>query len=116
MLTLFLLLALESSVPAADIDAICKGAAVASLPEDAAKAARGCQSDEASARDMLRRQWGGFTAAAKDECSTSPGMQFSYVELLTCLQMQNVSKFENTPAQALEPKPSEPIDQAAPKP
>jgi hypothetical protein len=110
MLTLFLLLALETSVPVVDIDGICLGAAVASLPEDSARAKQGCRADESSARDILRRQWGAFPAAARDECSMTSGEQFSYVELLTCLQMQNVGKFERAPTGG------DPVVKAAPEP
>jgi hypothetical protein len=94
MLVMFLLAALGSSIPQADINKICKSAGDASLPEDRAVAMRGCVGDETSARDQLRRDWGNkYTAADKSNCAPTPSMQFSYVELLTCLEMQRGGNF-----------------------
>ena len=59
------------------------------LPEDRATALRGCVGDETPARDQLRREWGRYSAADKGNCASTPEMQFSYVELLTCLEMQH---------------------------
>ena len=58
MLVMFLLAALGSSIPQADINKICESARVDSLPEDRVTAMRGCVGDETSARDELRRDWG----------------------------------------------------------
>jgi hypothetical protein len=109
MLVMFLLAALGSSIPQADINKICESARVDSLPEDRVTAMRGCVGDETSARDELRRDWGKkYSAADKSNCASTPGMQFSYVELLTCLQMQHGGNFT--------PPPSTPRSPAAAKP
>ena len=92
MLMIFLLATL-GPVPSANIDKICQTAQVDSLPEDRANALRGCKTDEASARDQLKREWGRFSAADKANCVETPGMKFSYVELLTCLEMQRGGSF-----------------------
>ena len=63
MLVIFLLASLASSIPAADINKICASAQVDALPEDRAKALRGCVGDETSARDQIKREWNRFTAA-----------------------------------------------------
>jgi hypothetical protein len=111
MLVMFLLAALGSSIPQADINKICESARVDSLPEDRVTAMRGCVGDETSARDELRRDWGKkYSAADKSNCASTPGMQFSYVELLTCLEMQRGGNF--VPSQAgstlQTPKPPSP--------
>ncbi len=118
MVVMFLLAALGASIPQADINGICESAKVDSLPEDRVTAMRGCVGDETSARDQLRREWGHYSAADKNNCASTPGMQFSYVELLTCLEMQRGGNFgggsslaapptrpTTTPPPTLEPKP-----------
>ena len=98
MPVIFLLASLASSIPAADINKICASAQVDALAEDRAKALRGCVGDETSARDQIKREWNRFTAADRSNCAPTPGMKFSYVELLTCLEMQRGGNF--VPSQA----------------
>ena len=118
MFTMFLSVALGMSIPQADVNKICESARVDSLPEDRASAMRGCVGDETTARDQLRHDWGRYSAADKGNCAPTPGMQFSYVELLTCLEMQRGGKFgigsqagspaalpALTPPAAADPKP-----------
>ena len=93
MLVLFLLAALGASIPPANINKICASSQVGTLPEDRASALRGCVGDETTARDQLRRDWGHYSAADKSNCAETPGMQFSYVELLTCMEMQHGGNF-----------------------
>jgi hypothetical protein len=88
MLVIFLLAALGPSIPQVDVNKICQNVGVESLPEDRAKATRGCVGDETLARDQIRREWGRYSTADKGNCASTPGMQFSYVELLTCMEMQ----------------------------
>jgi hypothetical protein len=90
---MFLLAALGSSIPQANIKEICKSATVDSLPEDRANASKGCIGDETSAKDQLKKEWGRFNAADRSNCAETPGMKFSYVELLTCLEMQRGGQF-----------------------
>lgn len=110
MLVMFLLAALGASIPLANLNKICQSAQVDTLPEDRARALRGCVGDETSARDQLRRDWGRYSAAEKSNCAETPGMQFSYVELLTCMEMQHGGDFsggsQGSPLQT--PKPPSP--------
>ena len=93
MLVLFVLAALGASTPQVDLNKICHNVSVDSLPEDRVAAMRGCVGDEATARDQLRREWGRYSTADRGNCASTPGMQFSYVELLTCMEMQRGGKF-----------------------
>jgi hypothetical protein len=82
--------ALGSSIPQADVNKICEHAKVGSLSEDRVGTMRNCVGEETSARDELRRDWGKkYAVADRSNCASTPGMQFSYVELLTCLEMQH---------------------------
>ena len=103
MLVLFLSAALATSVPQADINGICASAQIDTLPEDRATALRGCVADETSARDQLRRKWGRYSTADKGNCASTPGMQFSYVELQTCLEMQSGGNFGTPGSEAGSP-------------
>ena len=107
MLVMFVLAALGASIPQADIKDICQSAQVDALPEDRATALRGCVGDETSARDQLKREWGRFTRADRSNCAQTPGMKFSYVELLTCLEMQRGGSFGKPPGESpgLTPPP-----------
>jgi hypothetical protein len=117
MVVMFLLAALGASIPQADIDRICESAKVDSLPEDRVTAMRGCVGDETSARDQLRREWGRYSAADKNNCASTPGMQFSYVELLTCLEMQRGGNFGGGSSLAAPPtRPMTPPATPEPKP
>jgi hypothetical protein len=119
MLVIFLSAALSATIPQANIKDICRSATVDSLPEDRANASRGCIGDETSARDQLKQEWGRFNAADRANCVETPGMKFSYVELLTCLEMQRGGNFGPVPpagSPALPgAAPAKPIG-AAPKP
>ena len=50
-----------------------------------------CKKDETDARNELDRRWRKFGASAKHDCigESSVGGDQSYVELLTCLEMNN---------------------------
>jgi hypothetical protein len=111
MLALFVLAALGVSIPQVDLNKICQNVSVDSLPEDRVAATRGCVGDEATARDQLRREWGRYSTADRGNCASTPGMRFSYVELLTCMEMQRGGKFSagsqaGSPTQAPPLKPS----------
>jgi hypothetical protein len=114
MLAMFVLAALGASIPQADIKDICQGAQVDALPEDRATALRGCVGDETSARDLLRREWGRYSAADKDNCASTPGMQFSYVELLTCMEMQHGGNFGGAGSAAGSPAQVPPLPPPSP--
>jgi hypothetical protein len=110
MLVMFLLAALGgASIPQADINQICASAQIDTLPEDRATALRGCVGDETSARDQLRGEWGRYSADDKSNCASTSGMQFSYVELQTCLEMQHGGNFEQPGSQLGSPSQIAPL-------
>jgi hypothetical protein len=88
MAPMFLVAALAAFIPTTSLDSVCQGAKVGSLPEDQANAFQVCVQDERAAREELRRKWGLFSESMRETCAEPPGETFSYVELLTCLQMQ----------------------------
>jgi hypothetical protein len=55
-----------------------------------------CADDETQARDQLQTEWPQFSARAKAQCNgeTSAGSAVSYVEFLTCLEMERDVKLE----------------------
>ena len=57
---------------------------------------KGCADDETQARDTLQKEWGQFTASEKSICTQEAvGDDISsYVELLTCLEMERDVKQE----------------------
>jgi hypothetical protein len=123
MVVMFFLVALAASMPKSNLDKICQSAKVGALPgEDQASAYQACMQDERAARDELRQRWTKFSAAARATCAESGQLSFSYVELLTCLEMQAGSEFNRPqkPPDAPSPSPSlrsqEPTDAAGQKP
>jgi hypothetical protein len=56
-----------------------------------------CAADETQARGTLQKEWAQFNASQKNQCNqeTSTDSSPSYVELLTCLEMERDVK--NTP-------------------
>jgi hypothetical protein len=109
MLVMFLLAALGASIPQADINKICEGAKVGALPADRVSALRSCIGDETSARDQIKREWNRFTVADRSNCAPTPTMEFSYVELLTCLEMQRGGGNLVTGSQAGSPMQQTPL-------
>jgi hypothetical protein len=108
MSAIFLLIALVSSVPTIDIQATCRGARDAALPEDRAGAYDSCIRDEKDAKDQLQRKWTQYSRAAHDACAETGGFSFSYVELHTCLEMQpggSLSTQNPAPPVARRPPP-----------
>ena len=89
--TLLVFLALASYVPTIDIDHSCRGAESAALPEDRAGAYQRCVRDERTAREELSKTWSQIPIDSRQLCTDlSTDSSPSYVELLTCLEMQAV--------------------------
>lgn len=88
MTTVIFLLAFAASLPTVDIENICRSARSAALPEDQPTAYAGCLREEQDARDQLRRNWAKYSPEAHEACNEDRALLFSYVELLTCLEMQ----------------------------
>lgn len=81
--------ALADSLPTASIEAICRDAQSAALPESRKAAYQSCVHDEGAARDQLRQKWARYSSAARVTCAEPGGVPVSYVELQTCLDMQS---------------------------
>jgi hypothetical protein len=88
MSAIFLLIALASSVPSANIQATCRSAREAALPEDRSGAYDSCVRSEEAAKQKLQGKWKQYSLAAHAACSETGGFSFSYVELQVCLEMQ----------------------------
>jgi hypothetical protein len=110
MTPVLFLVALAASIPTSNLDSICQSAKVGALPEDQPKAFQACIQDEQTAKDQLRQKWGQFSTTARETCAETPGVAFSYVELLTCLEMQKGSDFgagkSQQPSITTAPSPS----------
>ena len=109
MAPVFFLIALATSMPSTNLDSVCQSAKTGALPgQDQASAFQSCIQDEKTARDELQRNWGRYSANARETCAEPPGMSVSYVELLTCLEMQSGSGFNQpqTPPAASSPPPA----------
>jgi hypothetical protein len=80
-------LAPASSVPKLDIEATCRRAQPLSAGEKSAY--QSCMNDETEARKELVKTWSTFKPAAQATCvdETKIGGAPSYVELITCLQL-----------------------------
>ncbi|MGD0723387.1 MAG: hypothetical protein ABR970_20330 [Roseiarcus sp.] len=112
MIAVLVLAALAALPPTTDPQRICQGAREAALPEERAGAFQSCVHDEESARDELKRRWTTFTAEARTTCAEPKGLEASYVEMLTCLEMESGANFEAGPqapsgagAPSVAPKP-----------
>jgi hypothetical protein len=111
---LLLVMAMAAAMPTTDLARICEPARSAALPEDRAGAYDSCVRDEQAARDKLRQKWGQFSAAARNDCAQTAGVVQSYVELLTCLEMQNGGNFGPDGTRQPTISSSPPVQPAAP--
>ena len=90
MASLVLVVALAASFPNIDIHNACHKAEVTAVPERRASVVEGCIREEEKARSVLSQTWAGFSSSARQSCSeANGGFQYSYVELLTCIQVQS---------------------------
>jgi hypothetical protein len=87
MLALILAAAVSTSpIPSLDISAGCKPQSPA---EDQGVNYKSCVRDEQATKQKLTKEWGTYPVAAKRECvSDRSSLVNSYVELLTCIEMQ----------------------------
>lgn len=120
MTPVVILMLLAASVPNADPKKICQNARTAALPEDKASAYDSCVHDEQAARDQLQQKWSKFSASARATCAEPQASMMSYVEMLTCLEMQSGSDFttgkQPAPDVAAPAPPSDAAKPATPKP
>jgi hypothetical protein len=111
---LIVLVAVAGFSASTDPAKICQGARAAAAASDQANAYESCIHDETSARDELKKKWSQFSANARATCAEPPGVQESYVEMLTCLEMQSGSNFGL--AKPTAPDSSAPATPAVAKP
>jgi hypothetical protein len=101
MTSVVFLMTLALTVPTTNLDSTCQSAKMAALPgQDQTSAFESCLRDEKTARDDLQQKWDHYSATARENCAEPKGVTFSYVELLTCLEMQSggIGNKPQTPA------------------
>jgi hypothetical protein len=76
-----------ADVPKLNVERMCRESAAADPTIDYGP--KRCIDSEHEARDQLARQWKDFPAADRQECTAvaTMGGSASYVELITCLEM-----------------------------
>jgi hypothetical protein len=72
------------TVPKFDVERTCRPAAAVGLP---GRTAAACQRDENDARTKLEQEWTRYNAAQRSQCKNFADRAFSYVELLTCMEI-----------------------------
>ena len=76
----------------------------------------GCVRDELAARDQIRKEWAKFSADARDTCSAPGAVSISYVEVLTCLEMESGADFSGAAQPSITSRPlADPAQPAAGK-
>jgi hypothetical protein len=95
MLALILAAVVSTSpIPSLDISAGCRPQ---SPMEDQDINYNSCMQDEEATKQKLAKEWGSYSGAARQECvSDRPSLVNSYVELLTCIEMQTWKNDPNT--------------------
>ncbi|HLJ71728.1 MAG TPA: hypothetical protein VKU03_10440 [Roseiarcus sp.] len=87
MLALILAAAVStSSIPSLDISTGCKpqGSVEGQITDY-----KSCMQDEEATKQKLTKEWASYPIAARRECvSDRPSLVNSYVELLTCIEME----------------------------
>jgi hypothetical protein len=112
---LVVLVAVAGFSASSDPAKICQGARSAAAASDQANAYQSCIHDETAARDELKKKWSQFSPNARTTCAEPPGSTTSYVEMLTCLEMESGSNF-GIGGKSISPDSSAPAAPAAPKP
>jgi hypothetical protein len=82
----------QSGIPTVDIQGTCKAAASAMVQlmggSTAGNDTEICLGSEQRARDQLVKDWGTYSAGDRDRCVRTGVYLPSYVEWLTCLEME----------------------------
>jgi hypothetical protein len=86
------LLLASDQVPQLNITPSCRAAASAAITLN--RSVESCERSEIEARDKLQQEWGKYTDAQQGHCVrlSSLGGSPSYIELLTCLEIDKASK------------------------
>jgi hypothetical protein len=101
-------LAVAISVPTMDLPRICQSER-SGVPADQQESVyQGCLRDEQAARDKLTKEWPQYPAEARATCAQLGRQVFSYVEVLTCIEIKTGYNALNgtTPAQPSAPPPA----------
>jgi hypothetical protein len=83
--------AAPSGVPAVDIVITCRTsekALIAIFGGETQQTFEGCMTSENDARAQIVKNWSSFAAGARQRCVNTTGYMPSYVEWLTCLEME----------------------------
>jgi hypothetical protein len=106
MSSAILLIALAAAIPNVDPHKICQSARLYSMGGDEKSAYNSCVREEQAARDQIRQKWAQFSADARDTCSAPGAVSISYVEVLTCLEMESGANFSGASARPSITSPS----------
>ena len=101
-----LVIAVADGVPTIDIQNTCKAAAVVTAGPSAQTDINICLSSEQKARDQLVKDWAQYAAADKTRCVQSGPRVYlpSYIEWLTCLEMETAVKKMRQEQQKAQPQ------------
>lgn len=97
MFVWLLAMSLSAAGPQMDVATICRPARTAALPEDKASSYDNCVREESEARRQIQQSWSQYSAGVRSDCTFPSGVSESYVELLTCLELESGKGF-GTPA------------------
>ena len=86
----------QSAVPRFPVDVSCHAAQQFSSGNSKEKDYDGCMRDEARAKQELTQRWSSFKPSDKKQC-VEEGPDPSYVEMLTCLEMDTSKLIGDTP-------------------
>ena len=94
MFPLLLIVLTASAVPIYDVEKSCRSASEATQDKSGYE---GCVADEKAAKEKITKEWSSYPAASRQECApVQIGSQSnSYVELMTCFEMQEWKKSLN---------------------
>lgn len=97
--------AAAAEVPRLDVERMCRDSAAADPTIDYSP--KRCIDSENQARDQLAQKWQNFSAADRQECTqvATMGGTASYVELITCLEMNAAVRQERAKAK-IDSEPS----------
>src|SRR5579862_2547413 len=87
-----LLIAVADGVPSINFERTCQEATSTKL--GTSERIEDCTDDEKHARDQLNAQWNQYDPAGRAQCTrmVTAGRPNSYVELLTCLEMDQLAR------------------------
>ncbi|WGD55011.1 hypothetical protein QA641_14515 [Bradyrhizobium sp. CB1650] len=89
-------------VPVINVERTCKETAATdkAMNLDLPQSVENCMRDEDAARQQLSAIWSNYSASVRDRCAAEATLlgTGSYVDLLTCMQMNDPATFSPTPA------------------